>query len=299
QDADEEFYRLPAAEREKRQQPYVDRICYTGWNAMAASAYLEASWTLGRPELRERAVKALAFVWDRCREPHKGMYHFNDGTPQVPGLLADQAYTARALLDAYEVVADPLYLKRAQELAAFVAERFVDEEDGGFFDVWDEQERLGRLEERQKSIQENAVCAEVFVRLQVLTRKKFYQKVSQAALEAFASNYQVWGYQAASYGKVVDMFQSGLAQVYVVGDPGAKATCDLQLAALAVDVPAIAVQVFDPKRDGNRLDALMLPKEFASVAYVYVGAVCSAPLANPEAIEETVRDMQSFAQALS
>jgi uncharacterized protein YyaL (SSP411 family) len=217
----------------------------------------------------------------------------------VPGLLADQAYTARVLLDAYGVVADRLYLKRAQELAAFMAERFLDEEGGGFFDVWDEHERLGRLEERQKPIQENAVCAEVFVRLHTLTGKKFYEKVALGVLEAFSSTYQVMGYLAAPYAKAVDMFQSEPVRVYVVGDPSAEATQELQLAALALDVPAVIVQVFDPKHDGNRLDALMLPKEFTSVAYVYVGTVCSAPLANPEMLVETARDMQTFVQALS
>ena len=63
QDADEEFYPLPAAERATREPPYVDRTVYTSWNAMAVSAYLEASWTLGRPELRERALRALDYLW--------------------------------------------------------------------------------------------------------------------------------------------------------------------------------------------------------------------------------------------
>src|SRR3989304_206260 len=46
QDADEELYKLPAAEREKLPEPYIDPTCYTSWNAMAASPHLEASWAL-------------------------------------------------------------------------------------------------------------------------------------------------------------------------------------------------------------------------------------------------------------
>jgi uncharacterized protein YyaL (SSP411 family) len=95
------------------------------------------------------------------------------------------------------------------------------------------------------------------------------------------------------------MFQSELVRVYVVGDPSTDATRELQLASLALDVPAVAVQIFEPKRDANRLDVLNLPKEFTSVAYIYMGTVCSAPLANPEALAETVRDMRTFVQALS
>jgi len=37
QDADEEFYKLTAAEREKLPEPYIDHTFYTSWNALAAS----------------------------------------------------------------------------------------------------------------------------------------------------------------------------------------------------------------------------------------------------------------------
>src|SRR3990172_6371116 len=175
QDADEEFYKLPAAEREGREEPYVDRPCYTSWNAMAASAYLEASWTLDRPALAQAALAALEFVWRECRQTESGaMFRYHDGAPHVPGLLGDQAHTARALLDAHEVTGDSTHLDRAEALARLLLDRFADRQgDGppaGFFDVWDGGDSLGRLAERLKSVQDNAVCAEVFIRLHHLTR---------------------------------------------------------------------------------------------------------------------------------
>ena len=45
--------------------------------------------------------------------------------PQVAGLLGDQAWTAAALLDAYEVAGRPQDLERAIELAAFMASRLA------------------------------------------------------------------------------------------------------------------------------------------------------------------------------
>src|SRR3990172_10648692 len=87
QDADEEFYKLPAAEREGREEPYIDRTCYTSWNAMGASAYLEASWTLERPELAEAAMAALDFALREGRDSESGaMYRYHDGAPHVAGL---------------------------------------------------------------------------------------------------------------------------------------------------------------------------------------------------------------------
>src|SRR3972149_5892991 len=69
QDANEEFYKLSAFEREGSEEPSVDRTCYTSWNAMMISAYLEASWTHERPDLCDAAVQALDFLWSECRAP--------------------------------------------------------------------------------------------------------------------------------------------------------------------------------------------------------------------------------------
>ena len=50
QDADEEYYKLPKAERTKLKPPYIDKHIYTNWNAMMVSSYLEGSFILARCE---------------------------------------------------------------------------------------------------------------------------------------------------------------------------------------------------------------------------------------------------------
>ncbi len=305
QDADELFYKLPASEREGREEPYIDRTCYTSWNAMMTSAYLEASWTLDpstsllsvaaqgeRTRLRDAALGALDFLWSECREPGKGMYRFHDGQPQVLGLLGDQAHMTRALLDAYEVSGDSIHLERALELARFMAERFADL-NGGLYDVWDESEGLGRLKERQKSIQENSVCTEVFLRLYHLTDNEEYARIAQDTLEAFVSTYPHMGYFAAGYGKVVDLFLNPPAVINIVGDP--RSAADLHETALAIDMPSRVVQVLDPARDTARLEALSLPPEPSPAAYVCYGTMCSAPVSRPEMLIESLREMQKTA----
>ena len=91
QDADEAFYPLPAAERAGRPAPYVDRTFYTSWNAMAISAYVEASWTLDRRDLESRALRALDFLWERLYTEDSGVcrYLAPDG-PHIAGLLEDR-----------------------------------------------------------------------------------------------------------------------------------------------------------------------------------------------------------------
>ncbi len=290
QDADEEFYKLNAEQRKEHDEPYIDRTCYTSWNAMMASAYLEASWTLDRPDLRDAAAAALEFLWSQNHSPGDGMYRFHDGKPQVQGLLGDQAHTAKALLDAYEVTAQPLHLARATELAEFMLARFADAAGGGFYDIWDANPDEGRLRERQKSVPENTVCAEVFARLHHLTREDRYREIAQGTLEAFVGAYPQMGYFAAGYARQVDSLLNPPAEVNIVG--GIDSAAALHSAALALDLPSRTVQVLDPERDAERLAALMLPAEPSPAAYVCLGTTCSAPLTDVDQLLQTVQGMQ-------
>jgi uncharacterized protein YyaL (SSP411 family) len=254
------------------------------------SAYLEASWTLERDDLREAALQALAFLRSRCQDGASGsMYRYHDGTPYVPGLIADQSQTARALLDAYEVTGDPQYFENAVELARLLETHFVDRETGGFWDVWDETEEVGRLKDRQKSVQENAVCAELFLRLGHMTRETRYLDVARATIEAFVGVYPQMGYFAAGYAKQADIFLNPPVEVNIVGSLDAAGP--LHRAALSLESPARTVQVLNPERDADRLASLFLPTEPSPAAYVCFGTMCSAPVTDPDQLTGTVRQL--------
>ena len=151
---------------------------------------------------------------------------------------------------------------------------------------------MGWLRERQKSVQDNAVCAEVFIRLHHLNREEAYKQVAQATLDAFVDAYPQLGYFAAGYARQVDSFLRPPAEVNIVGDPAQEGTGALRRAALALDVPSRVVQVLHPQRDGARLETLFLPPEPAPAAYVCLGTMCSAPVTEPEKLKETVYEMQ-------
>ena len=295
QDADEEFYALDAAARAGRSAPYVDRTVYTSWNAMAAAAYLEASWTLDRPDLLDRALRTLDFLWERVREPGQGMYRYHDGAPHILGLLGDQLLTALALLDAFETAGDPVYLDRALELAALLEERFADRERGGFFDVWEGHESLGRLDVRQKPLNENAACAQLFLRLERYTREGRYAELAGRALGQFVGQQEGMGHFAAAYARAADSYLHPQADVKLVGP--IEALTDLHRAALRLRAPDRTVQLLDPARDGERLAALSLPSEPAPAAYVCYGTTCSAPVRTAEELAATVEQMRGQAEA--
>ncbi|MEX0750556.1 MAG: DUF255 domain-containing protein [Dehalococcoidia bacterium] len=293
QDADEEFYPLPASERERHDPPYIDRRIYASWNAMAISAYLEASWTRGRADLRDRALRALDFVWDSLHTHDGGIHRYlaPDG-PQIGGLLGEQAWTAVALLDAYEVAARPRDLQRARGLAEFMIER-VASDAGAFYDTPAESETLGRLSMRQTPVKENAVAAEALIRLARLTHEHRFKEAARRALAQFADVIESQGYFASNYARTVDMLLNPGAEVKIVAaaDNGAW---PLHLAALALPVPDRIVRMIDAS-DADALSAEALPPRPAPAAYACYGTLCSAPVTTPDDLFDIVdRTRQAY-----
>jgi hypothetical protein len=292
QDADEEFYPLPAEQRKQHDAPYVDHTVYTSWNALAISAWLEASWTRGRPELKERALKALDFLWERLHTDAGGMFRFlsPDG-PRVPGLLADQALTALACLDAYEVAGRPQDLAHAQQLAAHMSQRLA-AEGGGFYDTPAGHETLGRLAMRQKPVKENTAAAMVFLRLARLLHDDTSEAIARSTLEQYAGIVEAQGYFAADYAKAVDLLLNPGADVKVVAAGGDGAA--LHAAALALPLADRVVRVIDAA-DAGALAADGLPARPAPAAYVCYGTLCSAPVTTPDDLFEMVdRTRQAY-----
>src|SRR5438067_297123 len=72
QDADEHYYTLDSApERAKHDAPFVDRTAYTGWNALAASAYW-AAWNATGDYAFEMRARGASTSQLRRRVPPVG-----------------------------------------------------------------------------------------------------------------------------------------------------------------------------------------------------------------------------------
>jgi uncharacterized protein YyaL (SSP411 family) len=111
--------------REKRPAPPVDHAVMTDRNALMISGYLAASDATGDRISRQAAVAALDFLLANLRDPHGGFYHtWRDGQATVPGIVADQVYMLRALLDAYQATGDERYLRNARSLANLIIDKY-------------------------------------------------------------------------------------------------------------------------------------------------------------------------------
>jgi uncharacterized protein YyaL (SSP411 family) len=293
QDADEEFYPLSGEQRKQHEAPYVDKTVYTSWNAMAISAYLDVSWTRGRPELRDRALRALDYLWDMLWHEDRGMHRYlSPEGAQIDGLLGDQAWMATALLDAYEVAGRPQDLDRARQVLETL-NRLLEAPGGGFYDAPEDGEMLGRLSTRQKPVKENAVAAMAMLRYGRLTHDDGYERIARETLALFADVAESQGYFASDYARAVDLLLNPGADVKIVA-PARDGIGPLHAAALALPVPDRLIRFIDAS-DADALAEESLPAHPAPAAYACYGTVCSAPVTTPaDLIEIVERTRQAY-----
>lgn len=200
-DGEDEYYGLSLEQRRKMEIPYIDKTIYTNLSSLMASAFLEAHLILGNEDCREFAIKTVEFLLQNCYD--KGMAHYYGGS--ISGLATDNIYFLKALLDLYQVTADKKYLGYAEAIAEFLIEN-LKEKGGGFFDRIKNDDDVGHLRMRNKSLSENAVAAECFLALPVFTGNESYKKTAEEVLEDFSGDYKRYSIHAAGYAAAIEKF---------------------------------------------------------------------------------------------
>jgi hypothetical protein len=295
------------AARALRPTPFIDRTLYTGWNAMAVTAYLETARVLRMDSAKEFALLTLNRLLKEAWDGESVLNHviaYADGleqqaaTEKVPGTLDDYAFTVHACIDAWIASGDMSYYHAAVKLAEAMIARFHDSAFGGFFDSAPPSENsLGALSARRKPLQDaptpagNPTAAAALLRLEALGGRKQYRDIAEDTLACFAGIVDHFGLYAGSYGLAADLLLLDPVQVVIVGS-GPEAA---RLEALAVARFAINKTVL--RIDPARLVAGDVPQALAETlvqvpppggaevwAMVCRGRTCLPPITEGEAL---------------
>ncbi|MBI3953009.1 MAG: thioredoxin domain-containing protein [Chloroflexi bacterium] len=286
--ADPDYHQLSAEARAQAVAPPVDRVVLTNWNALAAMAYLRASWVLPQPRYQELALGCLDWLWENCWDPELGMHHYHDGQRQAPGILADHAYYAKACLDAYELTGQRRFLERCEAIGAVVRRTFACEDGLGFYDIVRDPQANGLMRVREKAFRECATLAQVFARLFYLTSKQEYERLAFATVQAFSTEYADYTFYAGDYGLASARLTHPWLKVDLVGRASDPVLQQLRSAALSIRYPNTVMQTLDPA-ESERLAQSGYQPEVHPAAYICVGQLCSLP----------VRDVGGFQAAVS
>ncbi len=277
QDADEAYFALSLEARNARGAPFVDRTSYVNWTCNLAVGLLAAADGLGDDDLGAHAITAIDAVVDAAMIDDDGLarhYIALDGSAHVRGLLDDQVWLLRALLDAHAYDGASRHRERAIALADAVLARFTGS-GGEFIDNAYAAAALGRVRVVAQPIREGGYLADALLRLAAVADDERYAAAARAALEALVPRYRRWGSFAAPFAGAIRRACAVAPIVTIVGPH--DATAALRAAARALPDPLTVVRAFavdDPLRVAGGWPA------DAPRAYVCVGTVCSAPAAS-------------------
>jgi len=269
------------AARLQRPTPFVDKTIYTGWNAMAISAYLDAARVLDTEAPRVFALRTLDRILDEGWDEAAGLRHvvaYPEGQAPAPvaGVLDDYALLIHACVDAWAATGQLRYYEQAMRLAELMVRRFYDSEGGGFFDT--EQsggDKQGALVARRKPMQDsptpagNATAAGALLRLEALNGLQDFRDKAEATLAAFGGVIEHYGLFGGSYGLALERLLLPPVQVVIIGD----GTDTRRLAAVANARYAVNKTVVVLRPEMVRAEALppMLAETLPNLPHLSTG----------------------------
>ncbi|MGH7538523.1 MAG: thioredoxin domain-containing protein [Gemmatimonadales bacterium] len=262
--------------RDRRRAPYVDTTAYVNWNAMMASAFLQAGAVLDRPECNTLALKVLDRIWAESWDGASGLGHVL-GRTAPRGMLDDHVQAAAAFLDAHEATGRSEWLERAGAVMSRCNAAHWDDASGGYFDLAAGSDGPAYLATRAKPVQDaptpsaNGVAGVVLARLWALTDGKEWRTRLERHLAAFAGVATDLGLHGATLLRAIDWATNPITRIEVSGPRGEGPACAMHLHAL---------QAYRPRKVVVRGTA------DRPTATVCVGTACSLPVATPEALRE-------------
>jgi hypothetical protein len=290
--------------RLERTTPFIDRTLYTGWNAMAITAYMEAARVLRVEGPREFALRTLnrllAEAWDGSETLSHVIAYSDDGgmSERISGTLDDYAFTIHACIDGWLANGEMGFYQAAVKLADGMIARFYDPTAGAFYDTATPKEGavpLGVLTARRKPLQDsptpagNPTAASALMRLETLSGRARYREIAEDTLESFAGIVEHFGLYAGGYGLALERLLVDPVQVVVVGNgSGADRLEATATAGFAVNKTVIR---FAPEqlRAGNLPEGLaetllQVPVATGTVAWALVcrGRTCFPPVTDGE-----------------
>ena len=298
--------------RAERPTPFIDRTLYTGWNAMAVTAFLEAARVLKAAGAREFALltldRLLSDAWDGEAALGHVMAYGEDGAgkpaEKAPGTLDDYAFTVTACIDGWAASGEMRFYQAAVRLADAMIERFYDPSGGGFFDAaaLPGNAPLGALSARRKPLQDsptpagNPTAASALLRLEALSGHKEYREIAAETLTSFGGIVEHFGLYAGSYGLALERLLLDPVQVVIVGS-GAEADEMETLAAQGFAVNKAVLRITPerlvpgglPEALAETLLQIPRPQGAETWATVCLGRVCLPPVTEAGALGEILK----------
>lgn len=175
--------------REQRPHPFKDDKILTSWNGLMMAALAMGGRLLGDRQYTEAAERACHFILEKMvRDDGRLLTAYREGSANITAFADDYAFFIWGLLELYETIYKPEYLKKALELNGDLLKLFWDGKEDGLFLYGNDAEQLIM---RPKEVYDgaipsaNSVAALNFLRLSHLTGRADLSDLAQKLFTAF------------------------------------------------------------------------------------------------------------------
>ncbi|HEX7085041.1 MAG TPA: DUF255 domain-containing protein [Vicinamibacterales bacterium] len=181
--------------------PRVDRRLFADRSARAISAWLRAAAVTGDGALAGRAAAAMTDLLAHTYRPGAGVAHvWDDRESRVRGLLADQVYVARALLDLHDADGARRWLDAAADIMRTALGELADPAGAALLDrPSGSADAVGLLADPLRPLAPNAEAAIVLTKLSRALGEPEFHGRGLDVLRALSGGYRRHGLAAAPY----------------------------------------------------------------------------------------------------
>jgi uncharacterized protein YyaL (SSP411 family) len=188
--------------RNKREQPFLNKIALTAWSGMMIAGYAEAGRCLDEPKYTQTAAKAAAFVLKHQLTKDGRLLRTYGAAPgQAPkaavnAYLEDYTFLAHGLITLHEASKDKQWLDAARKLTDTMIEQHGDKKAAGYYyTAHDHEKFFARSKDQYDGVQAsgNSQATRNLMRLWQLTKDERYEKEAERNFKHFAGSIRQYG----------------------------------------------------------------------------------------------------------
>lgn len=274
--------------RSKRVRPGLDDKILTSWNALMISAFAKGYRVTDEKKYLQAAQNCLEFIEKHLISGTQLLRTYKNGKAKLNGYLEDYSYLINALIDVFEVTAEPKYLELSVNLANHLIDHFWDDKNNSFYFTADNHESLIIRPKNNYDLSMpsgNSVAANVLLKLYHLTQRKKFLEIATKTMESFAltaaENPFGFGYLL----NTIYLYLEKPAEITILNTTN-KALVDFVTKKFLPEGIIVTISAAEKLKELSKY-SFFAGKEFADTTTVYVckDFACSLPLKTVKEIE--------------
>ena len=276
--------------RNKRIRPGIDDKILADWNGYMIRALAEAGFVFKRDDWIDLADGAFRFICESMSEDHELSHAWRDGVHVRPGLATDYGAMANAAISLHQVKGMYSYLESAGEWMAILQRDYADGH-GGYYLT---SKSAGDIAIRPRADSDEANPSGASQILEAMTRLARItgdaERLDDAhrlagSLHAAAVNS---GHGSAGFANALDTLLNGRhAKLFVDKPEDAEPWLDL---LRQTPDPSITWQIVTGGESSTHMGIELTPPAKRPAAILCSDGACSAPLTDPEALADALKN---------